>query len=161
MIGKYSALLLVCLQQLPVRIVAISQGDNPQRTGSCFVERSARTWICSASEGDALNLEQALAASCHHLACRQIGDRRVIVDGGRQLLTIQVQRRSKRHWVTDDHGGGVRYLAGVLRDGAGSYVCLSNDLTNIAQVRTWLPAHHQALLLPDCDDWQVMEQGDV
>jgi Aldehyde dehydrogenase family len=50
MIGKYSALLLVCSQQSPVCIVAISQGDGPQRTGSCFVERSARAWICSASE---------------------------------------------------------------------------------------------------------------
>ena len=31
----------------------------------------------------------------------------------------------------------------------------------MAQVRTWLPAHHQALLLPDCDNWQAMERGEV
>ena len=110
---------------------------------------------------NALSLEQAITASCYHLACRVVGEWRVIVDCSRQLLTIQVQRRSKRRWVTDDHGGGVRYLAGVLRDGTGSYVCLSSDLAYIAQVRTWLPAHHQALLLPDCDDWQAMERGDV
>lgn len=112
-------------------------------------------------KGITLDLGQALTASCHRLACRVVGEWRVIVDCSQQLLTIQVQRRSKRHWVTDDHGGGVRYLAGVLRDGTGSYVCLSNDLTNITQMRTWLPAHHQALLLPECDDWQVMERGDV
>jgi hypothetical protein len=97
----------------------------------------------------------------HRLAYRVVGERRVIVDCSRQLLTIQVQRRSKRRWVTDDHGGGVRYLAGVLRDDAGSYVCPSSDLAYIAQVRTWLPAHLQALLLPDCDDWQAIERGDL
>ena len=108
-----------------------------------------------------LSLEQAIFASSQRLACRVVGEWRVIVDCGRQLLTISVQYRSKRHWVPDDHGGGVRYLEGILRDNAGSYVCLSNDLTDIAQVRAWLPAHHQTLLQPECGDWQVMERDDV
>lgn len=110
---------------------------------------------------NALNLEQAITASCHRLACRVVGEWRVIVDCGRQLLTIQVQYRFKRHWVPDERGGGVRYLMGVLRDEAGSYVCLSNDLTDIAQVRAWLPAHHQTLLQPESGDWQVMERDDL
>ena len=112
-------------------------------------------------KGDTLNLGQALATSGHRLACRVVGEWRVIVDCGQQLLTIQVQYRSKRHWVTDDRGSGVRYLAGILHDGAGSYVCLSSDLADIAQVRPWLPPHHQALLLPEHDDWQVMERGNA
>jgi hypothetical protein len=111
---------------------------------------------------DALNLEQALAANCHHLACRQVGDRRVIVDRGQELLTIHVQRRSKRRWIADDGGGGVRYLAGVLRDGMGRYLSLSSsdDLSDIERIRTLLPVCYQALLLPACDDWQAMERGD-
>lgn len=57
------------------------------------------------SKGDALNLEQALAASRHHLACRRVGDRRVIVDGREQLLTVHLQHRSGKHWMADDNGG--------------------------------------------------------
>jgi len=114
-------------------------------------------------KGIALNLEQALARSCHRLACREVSDRRVIVDRGQELLTIHVQRRSKRHWIADDDGRGVRYLAGVLRDGMGRYLslCPLDDLSGIEQVRTLLPLCYQALLLPACDDWLAIEPGDL
>jgi hypothetical protein len=112
---------------------------------------------------DSLNLEQALAGSCHRLACREVSDRRVIVDRGQELLTIHVQRWSKGRWIADDNGGGVRYLAGVLRDGMGRYLslCPSVDLSDIDQIRTLLPLCYQALLLPVCDDWHAIEQGDL
>jgi hypothetical protein len=111
----------------------------------------------------ALNLEQAIAASCHHLACRQVGDRRVIVDRGQEFLTVHIQRRSKRRWIADDDGGGVRYLAGVLRDDMGRYLylCPSGDLSDIDQIRRLLPLCYQALLLPACDDWYAIEPGDL
>jgi hypothetical protein len=113
------------------------------------------------SKGDALNLEQALAASRHHLACRRDGDQRVIVDGRQQLLTIHLQRRSGKHWMADDNGGGVRYLMGVLRDGVGSYLSLYplDGLSDIEQIRTLLPTCYQSLLSPVSDDW--MPWGEV
>ena len=105
-----------------------------------------------------MNLEQALAASCHHLACRRLGNRRVIVDCGQDFLTVLIQRRSKRCWITDDDGGGVRYLAGVLRDGMGRYLslCPSDDLSDIERIRTMLPLCSQALLTPTSHDWHVL-----
>lgn len=108
-----------------------------------------------------MNLEQALAASCHHLAYRQVGDRRVIVDCGQAFLTIHIQRRLKRCWIADDNGGGVRYLAGVLRDDMGSYLslCLSDGLSAIERTRVLLPLCYQALLLPACDDWHAIGRG--
>ncbi len=114
-------------------------------------------------KGDALNLEQALAGSCHRLACRQVSDRRVIVDRGQELLTVHLQRRSKRRWVADDDGGSVRYLAGVLRDGMGRYLylCSSDDLSDIEQIRTLLPLCDQALLIATSDDWHALERGDL
>jgi len=113
------------------------------------------------SKGDALNLEQALAASRHHLACRRDGDRRVIVDGRQQLLTVHLQRRSGKRWMADDNGGGVRYLMGVLRDSVGSYLSLYplDGLSDIEHIRTLLPACYQALLSPACDDWRAVGQG--
>ena len=115
------------------------------------------------SKGNTLDLEQALAASCHRLARRQDGDRRVIVDGGQELLAVHLQRRSRRHWVADDDGGGVRYLAGVLRDGGGRYLCLSpsHDLSDIEQIRVLLPTCHQELLSPASDDWHAIGRGDL
>src|SRR6202043_2046419 len=91
-------------------------------------------------KGIVLNLERALAGSCHSLACRQVGDRRVVVDRGQELVTVHIQRRSKRHWIADDDGGGVRYLAGVLRDGMGRYLslCPYDDLSAIEQIRALL-----------------------
>jgi hypothetical protein len=105
---------------------------------------------------DALNLEQAIAASCCCLAYRVVGDRRVIVGHGRELLIIQIQRRSKRLWIADDDRGGVRYLTGILRDETGRYLCILQDLSDITRMRAWLPISYQALLLPECDDWQAM-----
>jgi hypothetical protein len=49
-----------------------------------------------------LNLEQAIATSSRCLACRVVGDRRVIVEYRRELLIIQIQRRSKKRWISDD-----------------------------------------------------------
>lgn len=114
-------------------------------------------------KGDALNLEQALAANFHHLACRQIGDRRVIVDRGQEFLTVHLQCRSKRRWVADDDGGGVRYMAGVLRDGMGRYLslCPSDDLSDIERIRTLLPLCSQALLIATSDDWHALERGEL
>ena len=79
------------------------------------------------------------------------------------MLTMCVQRRASKRWIIDDDGGSVRYLAGVLRDGMGRYLylCPSDDLSNIEQFRTLLPFWHQALLLPACDDWHVLERGDL
>jgi hypothetical protein len=112
-------------------------------------------------EENALNLEHAIAASCHQLACRVVGDRRVIVHHQRELLTIQIQRRSKRRWITDDDGGGVRYLAGVMRDATGRYLCKPDDLSDIVRMRAWLPLCYQTLLLPECEDWQSMKCEDM
>jgi hypothetical protein len=108
-------------------------------------------------EENTLNLEHAIAASCHQLAYRVVGDRRVIVHHQRELLTIQIQRRLKRRWITDDDGGGVRYLEGVMRDATGRYLCKPDNLSDIVRIRAWLPPRYQTLLLPDCEDWQVME----
>jgi hypothetical protein len=110
-----------------------------------------------------MNLGQAIAGSSHHLAIRQVGDRRVIVGRGQEFLTVLIQRRSKSRWIPDDNGGGVRYLAGVLRDGVGRYLslCFSNGLSDIERIRMVLPLCSQALLLPTCDDWQAIERGDL
>ncbi len=45
---------------------------------------------------------------------------------------VLIQRRSKSRWIADDNGGGVRYLAGVLRDGMGRYLslCSSDGLSD-------------------------------
>jgi hypothetical protein len=114
-------------------------------------------------EREGMNLVQAIAASSNHLAIRQVGDRRVIVDRGEEFLTVHIQRRSNSRWIADDNGGGVRYLAGVLRDGMGRYLslCSSDGLYDIERIRTVLPLCSQALLLPECDDWQVIERGDL
>jgi hypothetical protein len=114
-------------------------------------------------EREGMNLGQAIAASSHHLAIRQVGDRRVIVDRGQEFLTVLIQRRSKRRWIADDNGGGVRYLAGVLRDGMGRYLslCSSDGLSDLERIRTVLPLCSQVLLLPACDDWQAIERGDL
>ena len=106
---------------------------------------------------DALNLERAIAASCRCLAYRVVDDRRVIVEYRRELLIIQIQRRSKKRWITDDNGGGVRYLMGILRDDTGRYLCIPDDPSDLVWMRAYLPLRYQALLLPECDDWQVME----
>jgi hypothetical protein len=106
---------------------------------------------------DALNLEHAIAASCHQLACRVVDDRRVIVEYRPELLIIQIQRRSKRRWITDDNIGGIIYLMGILQDETGRYLCIPDNLSKIAWIKAYLPLRYQALLLPECDDWQVME----
>ena len=110
-----------------------------------------------------MNLEQALAASYHHLACRQVGSRRVIVDGGPAFLTIHVQRRSQRRWIPDDDGGSVRYLEGVLRDDVGRYryLRLFHDLSDIDRIGALLPFCYQALLLSASNDWQPVERGNL
>jgi hypothetical protein len=108
-----------------------------------------------------MNLEQAIAASNSSLACRVVDDRRIIVDRGQELLTIYIQRKTKMHWIVDDDGGGVRYLAGVLRDGAGRYLYASGDVTRLPQIRAYLPLCYHALLLPECDDWQAIEREDI
>jgi hypothetical protein len=46
---------------------------------------------------------------------------------------------------------------GILRDGTGRYLCILDDPSKIAWIRANLPIRYQALLLPECDDWQVME----
>ena len=112
-------------------------------------------------EENTLNLEYAIAASCHQLACRVVGDRRVIVHHQRELLTIQIQRRLMRRWISDDDGGGVRYLAGVLRDVTGRFQCKPDDLSDIVRMRAWLPLRYQTLLLPECEDWQSMKRDDM
>jgi len=104
-----------------------------------------------------LKLEQAIATSYRCLACRVVGDRRVIVQYRRELLIIQMQRRLKRRWITDDDGGGIRYLMGILRDDTGRYLCILNDPSKIVWIKAYLPLYYQALLLPECDDWQVIE----
>jgi hypothetical protein len=104
-----------------------------------------------------LNLEQAVAASFRCLACRVVDDRRVIVEYRQELLIIQLQRRSNRGWIPDDNGGGIRYLMGILRDGAGRFLCTSDDLSRIAWMSACLPLSYQALMVPECDDWLVME----
>jgi hypothetical protein len=104
-----------------------------------------------------LNLEQAIATSSRCLACRVVGNRRVIVEHKQELLIIQIQRRSQKRWITDDDSGGIRYLMGILRDDTGRYLCIPEDPSKIAWIRANLPIGYQALLLPECDDWQVME----
>ncbi len=74
---------------------------------------------------------------------------------------IYFQRKVKMHWIVDDDGRGVRYLAGALRDNAGSYLYASGDVTRIPQIRAYLPLYYHALLLPECDDWQAMEREDM
>ncbi len=108
-----------------------------------------------------MDLEQAIAASSSHLACRVVGNRRVIVGLQQELLTISIQRKAKLHWITDDDGGGVRYLAGVLRDDAGRYLYASGDVTCLPRIRAYLPLCYHTLLLPECDDWHVWEQMPV
>jgi hypothetical protein len=81
----------------------------------------------------------------------------MIVEHRRELLIIQIQRRSKKRWITDDDSGGIRYLMGILRDDTGRYLCISGGSSEIAWIRARLPLRYQALLLPEWDDWQVME----
>ena len=104
-----------------------------------------------------LNLEQAIATSYRCLACRVVGDRRVIVEYRQELLIIQIQRRSKRRWIADDDSGGIRYLMGILRDDTGRYLCILDDPSKIVCIGAYLPLRYQVLMLPECDDWQVME----
>lgn len=112
---------------------------------------------------EGMTLRQAIAVSPHHLAWRQVGDRRVIVDRGGASLTIHFQRRLKRRWVVDEDCGGVRYLVGVLRDGVGRYLSLypSDDLSDIERIRTLLPLCFQALLVPTSEDWYALERGEL
>lgn len=105
-----------------------------------------------------LNVEQALTASRASLAYRVADNRRIIVEWRGELLLMQIQRRLNRHWVLDDDGGGVRYLAGVLRDGSGRYLYASSDLTCLEGVRSCLPSRDQELFLPESDDWRPMER---
>ena len=109
-----------------------------------------------------LNLEQAIAASSSCMACRVVGDRRVIVHREQELLTIHIQRKAKMHWIVDDDGGGVRYLSGLLRDSMGRYLspCPSGNLFDIEQIRRLLPLRYQILLLPTSDDWLAIKQAD-
>jgi hypothetical protein len=81
----------------------------------------------------------------------------VIVENRHEMLIVQIQRRLKKRWIADDNSGGIRYLMGILRDDAGRYLCTPGDLAKIAWIRAYLPLHYQVLLLPECDDWQVME----
>ena len=104
-----------------------------------------------------MNLEQVIATSCRCLAYRVVGDLRVIVEYRRELLIIQIQRWSKSRWTTDDNSEGIRYLMGILRDDTGCYLCIPDNLSKIAWIKAYLPLRYQALLLPECDDWQVME----
>ena len=108
-------------------------------------------------KGVTLNLERAIATSCRCVACRVVGDRRLIVEYRRELLIIQTQRRSKKRWITDDNCEGIRYLMGIVRDDTGRYLCTLHDPSKITRIRAYLPLHYEALLLPECDDWQVME----
>jgi hypothetical protein len=116
--------------------------------------------ICASEnllKGDALNLEQVIAASCRRLACRMVGDRRMIVEYRQELLIIQIQGWSKKRWITDVNSGGRRYPIGILRDDAGRYLCILDDPSDVVWIRACLPLCCQALLLPECNDWQVME----
>lgn len=65
--------------------------------------------------------------------------------------------------MADDDGGGVRYLAGVLRDGMGRYLalCSSDDLSDIELIRSLLPACFQTLLIPASNDWHAIERGEL
>jgi len=81
----------------------------------------------------------------------------VIVEYRRELLIIQIQRRSKKRWIIDDNSGGMRYLMGIMRDDTGRYLSILDDSSKIAWIRACLPLHYQELLLPEGDDWQVME----
>lgn len=105
-----------------------------------------------------MNVEQALTASRESLACRVADKRRIIVERRGELLLMQIQRRLNKHWVPDDEGGGVRYLAGLLRDDAGRYLYANSDLTGLAGVRSCLPSRDQELFLPESDDWRPMER---
>ena len=91
-----------------------------------------------------------------------VGDRRVIVDRGGEFLMVHLQCRSKRRWVAEDDGGGVRYLAGVLRDGMGRYLslCPSDDLSAIERISTLLPLRSQALLIATSNDWHALEESE-
>ena len=81
----------------------------------------------------------------------------MIVEYRQELLIIQIQRRSKRRWITDDDSGGIRYLMGILRDDTGRYLCILDDPSKIVCIGAYLPLRYQVLMLPECDDWQVME----
>ena len=80
----------------------------------------------------------------------------MIVARGQELLAIHIQRKAKRHWIIDDDGGGVRYLAGIIRDDAGGYLLASGDMACIPQIRAFLPPYYHALLMPEYDDWQAL-----
>ena len=105
---------------------------------------------------------QAVRLGQAYGAYRVVGPRRIIVELSAQRLRILVQCRSGRHWMLPDHGGGIRYLNGVLREGDGSWVVICGDLAAVESVANCLPATYQHLLTPDSDDWQPLErkQGD-
>jgi hypothetical protein len=149
-----------CLHQLShTRFIVLAETITGTAVAIDFIDKYSSLLM----KGIALNLEQALTRSSHRLACREVSDQRVIVDREQEVLTIHIQRRSKRRWIADDDGGGVRYLTGVLRDDIGRYLslCKSDDLSGIDQIRTLLPLCYQALLLPACDDWHAIERGDL
>lgn len=89
-----------------------------------------------------MNLGQAIAGSSHHLAIRQVGDRRVIVDRGQEFLTVLIQRRSKSRWIADDNGAYTHqintYRVGIERnDGAVKRVGDVRSETGLSRLSMW------------------------
>ena len=111
-----------------------------------------RSGICF-SEECLLNLAQAVGPDQINSAYRVVGTRRIVVEPHAQKFRVLLQCRSHRRWMISDHGGGVRYLNGVLRNGDGSWVVASGDLTALESVAHCLPAAYEHLLTPDSDDW--------
>ncbi len=103
-----------------------------------------------------MNVKQALAANGRHIAYRMVGDRRIIVEQAGELLFVQIQRQRKKHWISDDSGGSIRYLAGILRDATGRYCCVGRDLVCLEQLRACLPLRDQELCLTTYDDWHPL-----
>jgi hypothetical protein len=104
-----------------------------------------------------LKLAQAVRSGLEYGAYRVVGAQRIVVELGTQRLRVLVQCRSKRHWMLSDHGGGVRYLNGVLRERDGSWVVACGDLAALESVANCLPSGYQHLLTLDSDDWQPLE----
>lgn len=108
--------------------------------------------------GEALNITRALEVSTARLVCRVVGKWRVIVDDAQFPLKVQIQRRFRRHWMTDDGGGGVRYINGVVRESTGAYSCGCAGPGCLPRIREGLPPAYQTLLLLESDDWEPMER---
>lgn len=106
-------------------------------------------------EREGMNLGQAIAGSSHHLAIRQVGDRRVIVDRGQEFLTVLIQRRSKSRWIADDNRAYTHqintYRVSIERnDGAVKRVGDVRSETGLSRLSMWDASSCSFVRTPQC-----------